>query len=144
MVASVGSAPSISRAGAGACTTPSSHWRQAYFGRIVTSTRNRAGTISSRSLLSSPIRCNAPWQQRQVLSSMSMVVTIRGRCAGSAPRLARRFAAPACRAAGVACSASAASRAAACSTSSKPSCIWSSGSVSARRPNWWRCRSLMI
>ena len=32
MVASVGIPPSISRAGAGACTTPSSHWRQAYFG----------------------------------------------------------------------------------------------------------------
>src|ERR1700733_14719188 len=99
MVASVGSPPSISRAGAEACTTPSSHVRQAYFGRIVTSPRNCAGTISSRSLLSSPIRCNAPWQQRQVLSSRSMVVSIRGRCAGSAPRLARRFAAPACRAA---------------------------------------------
>ena len=33
MVASVGNPPSISRAGAGACTTPSSHGRQAYLGR---------------------------------------------------------------------------------------------------------------
>ena len=39
MVASVGMPPSISRAGAGACTTPSSQRRQAYFGRRVTSTR---------------------------------------------------------------------------------------------------------
>ena len=51
MVASVGSPPSISRAGAGACTTPSSHWRQAYFGRIVTSTVDLASSVlSSRSL----------------------------------------------------------------------------------------------
>src|ERR1039458_5769284 len=51
MVASVGMPPSISRAGARACTTPSSQRRQAYFGRRVTSTRNCAGTMSSRSLL---------------------------------------------------------------------------------------------
>jgi hypothetical protein len=31
-VASVGDPPSISRAGAAACSTPSSHLRQAYFG----------------------------------------------------------------------------------------------------------------
>ena len=34
--------------------------------------------------------------------------------------------------------------AAACSTSSRPSSIWSSGSVSARRPKRCRCSSLMI
>jgi len=51
-----GRPPSISRAGAGAYTIPSSQVRQAYLGRRVTSTRNCAGTISSRSLLSSPIR----------------------------------------------------------------------------------------
>ncbi|MGY4503267.1 hypothetical protein ACVWYH_007224 [Bradyrhizobium sp. GM24.11] len=45
---------------AGACTTPSSQARQAYLGRRVTRLRNCAGTRSSRSLLSSPIRCNSP------------------------------------------------------------------------------------
>jgi hypothetical protein len=35
MVASVGNPPSISLAEAGACTTPSSHDRQAYLGRRV-------------------------------------------------------------------------------------------------------------
>ncbi len=48
-LASVGNPPSIRRAGAGACTTTSSHLRQAYLGRRVTSTRNCAGTMSSRS-----------------------------------------------------------------------------------------------
>ncbi len=47
-IASVGRPPSISRAGAGACTTASSHARQAYFGRRVTSTRYCAGITSSR------------------------------------------------------------------------------------------------
>jgi hypothetical protein len=36
---------------------------------------------SSRSLLSSPIRCSSPWQHGQVLSSMSATISIRGRCA---------------------------------------------------------------
>ena len=71
--------------------TPSSQARQAYLGRRVTTTRNCAGTMSSRSLLSSPIRCSSPWQQGQVLSSMSTTTSIRGRCAGSAPRLTRRL-----------------------------------------------------
>jgi hypothetical protein len=48
--------------------TPSSHDRQAYLGLMVTSTRNCAGTMSSRSLLSSPIRCNSPLWQWQVLN----------------------------------------------------------------------------
>ena len=47
--------PSISRAGAGACTTMPVHDRQASFGRLVTITRNCAGITSSRSELSSPI-----------------------------------------------------------------------------------------
>ena len=51
----VGSPPSINRLGAGACTTPFSQARQAYLGRRTTSTRNCAGTISSRSPVSSPI-----------------------------------------------------------------------------------------
>jgi hypothetical protein len=83
--------PSISRTGAGACTRPSSQVRQAYLGRRVTSTRNCAGTMSSRSLLSSPIRCNSPWQHGQVLLSMSTTISIRGRCPGSARRLIWRL-----------------------------------------------------
>jgi hypothetical protein len=43
MAASVGSPPSIRCADAGACVTPSAHRRQAYFGRMVTMTRNCAG-----------------------------------------------------------------------------------------------------
>src|SRR6266576_1871216 len=97
MVPSVGNPPSISRAGAGACMTPSSHDRQAYLGLRVTRTRNCAGTMSSRSLLSSPIRCNSPWQQGQILSSMSTTISIRGKCAGNAPRLPRRLRARAIR-----------------------------------------------
>jgi hypothetical protein len=60
---SVGSPPLIKRSGAGACTTASSQARQAYLGRCVTSTRNRAGITSSRSELSSPTTCITPWQQ---------------------------------------------------------------------------------
>ena len=47
-MASVGRPPGTSRAGAGACTTPSAQARQAYLGRRVTSTRNWAGITSSR------------------------------------------------------------------------------------------------
>jgi hypothetical protein len=56
-------------------------------------TPNCAGPISSRSLLSSPIRCSSPWQQGQVLSSMSTMTSIRGRCGGAAivAALARPF-----------------------------------------------------
>jgi hypothetical protein len=49
--------PSTSRAGAGAWTIAPSQARQAYLGRIVRSTRSHAGTRSSASLVSSPIRC---------------------------------------------------------------------------------------
>ena len=54
IVASVGMPPSIRRGLAGACTMPASQERHAYLGRRVTRTRNCAGTISSRSLTSSP------------------------------------------------------------------------------------------
>ena len=88
----------MSRAGAGAWTTTSSQARQAYLGRRTTSTRNCAGTTSSFSLTSSPIRCSAPLQHGQVLSSTSTSASKRGRCAGRAPRLARRLRAPSARA----------------------------------------------
>ncbi len=45
---------------AGAGTTPSSQAPGAYLGRRVTSTLNCAGTMSSRSLFSSPIWCSSP------------------------------------------------------------------------------------
>src|SRR6516164_3058633 len=93
-MASVGRPPSISRAGADDWTTTLSQARQAYLGRCTTSTRNCAGTTSSRSLTSSPIRCSAPLQHGQVLSSTSTRVSTRGRCAGKDPRLARRLRAP--------------------------------------------------
>src|SRR3712207_7381181 len=47
-------------------------------------------TTLFRSLVSSPIACRAPPQQGQVLSSRSTSTSIRGRCAGKAPRLRRR------------------------------------------------------
>ena len=62
---SVGRPPSISRAGAGAWTTPSWQVRQAYFGRRVTITRYCAGMTSSRCEQSSPITCIAPPQHGQ-------------------------------------------------------------------------------
>jgi hypothetical protein len=54
MNASVGSPASISRAGAGACVTPSVQTRQAYFGRMVSMIRCWAGMTSMRMLRSSP------------------------------------------------------------------------------------------
>jgi hypothetical protein len=73
------------RAGVCACMAPSSHARQAYLGRRVTTTRNCAGTMSSRSLRSSPIWCRTPLQHGQLLSSMSTTTSTRGKCTGSAP-----------------------------------------------------------
>src|SRR5437763_14189325 len=64
---SVGRPPSISRAGAGACTTVPSQVRQAYFGRRVTITWYCAGTTSSRCERSSPITCIAPPQHGQAV-----------------------------------------------------------------------------
>ena len=110
--------PSIKRAGAGACATASSHVRQAYLGLRVTSTRNRAGTMSSRSETSSPIRCSWPLQQGHALSSRSTMISTRGRCVGNAPRFIRRFCARAARSAGAFFSTAASSLACFCSTSS--------------------------
>ena len=92
-IASVGKPPLISRSGAGACTTACSQARQAYLGRCVTTARNCAGMTSSRSEVSSPITCMGDRQHGQLLSSGSIVTCTRGRWAGSAPRLARRFSA---------------------------------------------------
>ena len=75
------------RAGAGAWATPSSQVRQAYFGRTVTITRSCAGTISSLSLRSSPIRTISPQPQGQSVLFGSITCSIRGRCAGKWPIL---------------------------------------------------------
>jgi hypothetical protein len=64
---SVGRPLSISRAGAGACTTAAWQARQAYFGRRVTITWYCAGTTSSRCERSSPITCIAPPQRKNAL-----------------------------------------------------------------------------
>ena len=88
---SVGRPPSISRAGAAACTTAASQLRQAYFGRRVTITWYCAGTTSSRCERSSPITCIAPPQPGQAVSSGSMTTATRGRWSGNGPRAARRF-----------------------------------------------------
>jgi hypothetical protein len=82
---------SISRSGAGAWLTSPAHSRQAYLGRRVTITFSRAGITSSRSETSSSMRCLRPPQHGQVLSSMSMTTSSRGRCGGSAPRLICRL-----------------------------------------------------
>ncbi len=41
--------------------------------------------------MSSPITVIAAWQHGHAVSSGASVTSIRGRCAGSAPRLARRL-----------------------------------------------------
>jgi hypothetical protein len=71
--------PSISRAGAAAWTTTSSQAWQAYFGRRTTRTRNCAGTMSSFSPTSSPIRCRSLRQQGQAWSSISTTISMRSR-----------------------------------------------------------------
>ncbi len=58
--------------------------------------RNCAGTKSSRSLLSSPIRCSSPWQQGQVLSSISTIDLGPRHVRRHAPRLPRRLRVRAC------------------------------------------------
>ena len=141
--------PSISRAGAGACTTVPAQARQANFGRLVTITRNCAGITSSRSEVSSPITVIGARQHGHAVSSGTSVTSIRGRCAGSAPRLARRLAALSLRSSGSCFSASASSLAIACSRASRPSCSCSSGRRSDLAPNCirvsfssrWRSRS---
>ena len=80
--ASVGSPPGTTCSGACACTTAPEQRRQAYFGRRVTSTRNCAGTTSSRSETSSPIFVISPQPQGHRVLAGSMTRSIRGRCAG--------------------------------------------------------------
>src|SRR6056297_3821836 len=58
MAPSVGRPPSIRCAGAAAWVTSSLQDRHAYLGRTVTITRSCAGTMSSRSVRSSPILCS--------------------------------------------------------------------------------------
>ncbi len=83
----LGSAPSISQGRAGAWVTPSVHVRQAYFGRIVTMTRSCAGTMSNRSVRSSPILCICPQPHGHSRLSGSTISSIRGRPSGRFPRL---------------------------------------------------------
>ena len=87
MAPSVGSPPSIRAAGAGACVTPSVQVRQAYLGRTVTITRSCAGTMSSRSVRSSPILCICPQPHGHIRLSGSTICSIRGRLSGRLPRL---------------------------------------------------------
>lgn len=75
----------ISWLGAGAWVTPSVQARQAYFGRTVTMTRNWAGTISNRSLRSSPILCMMQQPQGQIGLAGSMISSTRGSAAGRLP-----------------------------------------------------------
>jgi hypothetical protein len=69
---------------------------------------------------------------------------MRGRCAGSLPRLLRRRATRTARSAGAFSSDAACSAAEACSLSSSASCSWSSDRLSARRPKRWRWNWRMI
>jgi hypothetical protein len=144
--------PSISRAGAGACTTVPGQVRQASFGRRVTITRNCAGITSSRSEVSSPITVIVARQHGQAVSSGASVTSTRGKCDGSAPRLSRRLAALSLRSSGSCFSACASSLAIACSSASRPSCSCSSGRRSERVPKCirvsfnsrWRNRSFCV
>jgi hypothetical protein len=87
MSRSVGSAPSTRWAGAGAWRMAPAQRRQAYLGRMVTSTRNWAGTMSSRSTRSSPIRVISPQPQGQRMLAGSMTRSMRGSASGSRPWL---------------------------------------------------------
>jgi len=87
MNAVVAMPPSNSRALAGAWTTGPWQARQAYFGRIVHSTRTVAGTPSKASNLSSPMRCSWPAQQGQSVLWGSITSVTRGRCLGRKPIL---------------------------------------------------------
>ncbi len=75
------------RGGAGACTTVLSQPRQAYFGRMVRSTRRMAGTTSSASCTLSPIRRIWQAQHGQIVLSGSITRSQRGRCLASDPTL---------------------------------------------------------
>ena len=116
---SVGMPFSISRSSAGAFTISPAHAWQAYLARRVTITLNCAGTTSSSSETSSPIRCLRPPQHAQVLFATSMMVSSRGRCGGSAPRLICRLRGVTCLRAVLSFSAAASPAASVYSTSSK-------------------------
>lgn len=64
---------------------PSFADRQAYLGRRVTMTRNWAGTMSSRSLTSSPMMWRSATQP-QVTSSGTIASSMRSMCFGKTPR----------------------------------------------------------
>ena len=109
--------------------------KQAYFGRTVTITRNCAGTMSSRSVRSRPIRTISPQPQGQSVLSGSIICSIRGRCSGKWPRLRAgrgRFGERA--AAGSSGAAAASTSADAPSSSSKASWRWSADSFSDLLP----------
>jgi len=82
---------SIKRGRALAWTTAPSQARHAYLGRIVRKIRSTAGTRSTTSLKSSPMRCSAPAQHGHAVVSGSIVTSTRGRCSGKAPILRLRF-----------------------------------------------------
>jgi hypothetical protein len=96
--------------------------------------------MSSRSAISSPILCTAPAQHGDVVSATSITLSIRGRCAGSAPRLTLQ------RLDILALLASWRSSAAPtiCSRSSRVNANWSGASRSERRPKRWRFSASMI
>jgi hypothetical protein len=127
--------PSIRRAGAGSCSTTPGQARQASFGRFVTMTRNCAGITSSRSAASTPISTSGPWQQGHAVASGASTTSMRGRCAGSRPRPARRRLAWLSRSVGDALPASAAFSASVASISSNANSNCSSGSFSDFVPN---------
>jgi len=76
--------PRISRAGAGASTTPFEHDRQAYFGRRVTITRNWAGITSRRS---DHRRGNGPPDRFLILLCLTDLVQIAATAADRCLRL---------------------------------------------------------
>ena len=121
--------------GAGAWVTPSVQVRQAYFGRTVTITRSWAGTMSSRSLRSSPILCMTPQPQGQIRLAGSMISSIRGSAAGRLPmvRFGADLAAPS-PALAARVSFSASTSASAMDRSSNANCRSSSESFSERLP----------
>ena len=150
-VASVGRPPGIRCAAAGAWVTPSVQPRQAYFGRMVTMTRSCAGTMSRRSVRSSPIRCSGPQPQGQFRLSGSITTSMRGSAAGRLPMVRRGAGRGAVSSVLVPRSAfSASTSARATDSSSKASCRSSSESFSDRLPcrAWFssaiRCSCLRV
>ena len=147
--ASVGMPPSISRAGAGACTTVPTQVRQANFGRLVTMTRSLHwdDIEALRTVLADHYHRRPAARTRGVLRNQRHLN----------PRQMGRQGATACSPPGcivlaqlgIALLRSASSLAIACSSASRPSCICSSGIRSDFAPNCirvsfssrWRSRS---